>query len=92
MDNNQQDATIVQPAAATPVTEQAGSGETPSGAGLSTGAVTNIGINEPKVMTGNTVQSPFTSGDVSMTTGQPFGGPIVTTEIDPNVRREAGPY
>jgi len=92
MDNNQQDNTVVQPTAATPVTEQAGSGATPNGAGLSTGAITNIGINEAKVMTGNTVQSPFTSGDVSMTTGQPFGGPIVSTEIEPNVRREAGSY
>lgn len=55
-------------------------------------AVTNLHVNEPKTMTGNSVQSPFTGQDVSMTTGQPYGGPIVSTEVEPNVRNEAGPY
>lgn len=41
--------------------------------------VTNIGLNEPKTLSGG-MQSPFTGADVSMTTGQPFGGPIVSTE------------
>ena len=54
--------------------------------------VTNLGVNEPKTMTGNSVQSPLSGSDVSMTTGQPFGGPIVSTEVEPNVRNEAGPY
>lgn len=42
--------------------------------------VTNLGVNEPKTMAGNSVQSPLTGTDVSMTTGQTFGGPIVSTE------------
>jgi hypothetical protein len=54
-------------------------------------ATTNLGVNEPKTMTGSSIQSPLTGTDVSMTTGQPFGGPIVSTEVEPNVRREAGP-
>ena len=54
--------------------------------------VTNLNVNEPKTMDGNSVQSPFSGQDVSMTTGQPFGGPIVSTEVEPNVRNEAGPY
>lgn len=41
---------------------------------------TNLGVNEPKTMTGASVQSPLTGTDVSMTTGQTFGGPIVSTE------------
>ena len=43
-------------------------------------SVTNLGVNEPKTMAGNSVQSPLTGTDVSMTTGQTFGGPIVSTE------------
>ena len=43
-------------------------------------SVTNLNLNEPSTMAGGSVQSPFTGGDVSMTTGQPFGGPIVSTE------------
>jgi hypothetical protein len=54
--------------------------------------VTNLNINEPKTMSGNSVQSPLSGSDVSMTTGQPYGGPIASTEVEPNVRREAGPY
>jgi hypothetical protein len=42
--------------------------------------VTNLGVHEPKTMTGASVQSPLTGTDVSMTTGQTFGGPIVSTE------------
>lgn len=42
--------------------------------------VTNLGVNEPKTMTGASVQSPLSGSDVSMTTGQTFGGPIVSTE------------
>ena len=43
-------------------------------------SVTNLGVNEPKTMAGSSVQSPLTGTDVSMTTGQNFGGPIVSTE------------
>ena len=42
--------------------------------------VTNLGVNEPKTLSGNSVQSPLTGTDVSMTTGQTYGGPIVSTE------------
>jgi hypothetical protein len=86
MDNNQQDANPVQaagsPANVTPVLPHNEVSQ----------AVTNLNVNEPKTMTGNSVQSPFSGQDVSMTTAQPFGGPIVSTEAEPNVRREAGPY
>jgi hypothetical protein len=86
MDNNQQDVNPVQasgtPANTTPVIPHTEVSQ----------AVTNLNINEPKIMTGNSVQSPFSGQDVSMTTGQPFGGPIVSTEVEPNVRNEAGPY
>lgn len=84
MDNNQQ--TPEQPSAKPVVTAATAPDHqvTPS--------VTNLNVNEPKTMMGNSVQSPFSGQDVSMTTGQPFGGPIVSTEIEPNVRREAGPY
>ena len=86
MDNNQQDVTPQQgtgsPANVAPVMPH--TEVTPN--------VTNLHVNEPKTMRGNSVQSPFTGQDVSMTTGQPFGGPIVSTEIEPNVRNEAGPY
>ena len=86
MDNNQQDASPSQgsgaPANISPIIPHT---EVSQG-------VTNLHTNEPKTMTGNSVQSPFSGQDVSMTTGQPYGGPIVSTEIEPNVRREAGPY
>lgn len=42
--------------------------------------VTNLGVNEATTMGGASVQSPLTGSDVSMTTGQHFGGPIVSTE------------
>jgi hypothetical protein len=41
--------------------------------------VTNLNLNEAKTLSGG-MQSPFTGADVSMTTGQAFGGPIVSTE------------
>jgi len=86
MDNNQQDVSPAQaagsPANTTPVIPHTEVSQ----------AVTNLQTNEAKTMTGNSVQSPFSGQDVSMTTGQPFGGPIVSTEAEPNVRREAGPY
>lgn len=86
MDNNQQDASPVQaagsPANVSPVIPHTEVSQ----------SVTNLHINEPKTMTGNSVQSPFSGQDVSMTTGQPFGGPIISTEVEPNVRNEAGPY
>jgi hypothetical protein len=74
MDNNQQvaGAGTEQPAAATPVTEQAGSGNT-----LAAPAVSNLGVHNP----GNvSISSPFTGTDVSMTTPQYAGGNITTTE------------
>ena len=87
MDNNQQDASPVQ-ASGSPanITEVA-----PAHNEVRQ-AVTNLQMNEPKTMQGNSVQSPFSGQDVSMTTGQPYGGPIISTEIEPNVRNEAGPY
>jgi hypothetical protein len=74
MDNNQQvaGAGTEQPAAATPVTEQAG-----PEAALNAPSVTNMGVNNPS--TAN-VGSPFTGKDVSMTTPQYAGGPIASTE------------
>ena len=42
-------------------------------------SVTNLGVNEPGTM-GAGMQSPLSGSDVSMTTAQPFGGPIVSTE------------
>ena len=86
MDNNQQDITPVQPAAGVNFTQAVGN-NTEAAAG-----VTNLGINEPKTLAGAGVANPLTGTNVSMTTAQPFGGPIVTTEAEPNVRREAGPY
>ena len=84
MDNNQQDATVVQPTAGVNFTQAIGNN---TEAGRS---ITNLGINEPKTVEGQSVQSPFGSGDVSMTTAQPYGGPIVTTEV-PRVANETGP-
>jgi hypothetical protein len=74
MDNNQQskEGGTQQPAAATPVTEQAG----PNG-GLASDAKTDLGINPPSKAN---VGSPFTGKDVSMTTPAYAGGNIVTTE------------
>jgi hypothetical protein len=95
MDNNQQDVTPKQGAS-----EKITQGVGPTNAdnySISNRAlwdggydVTNLGVNEAKPMQGS-VQSPLTGADVSMTTGQPYGGPIVSTEVEPNVRREAGP-
>jgi len=98
MDNNQQDAKPVQQASSDKVTQAVGPTNADNNSlnsrPLWDGGYesTNLGTNEPKTMTGNSVQSPFSGQDVSMTTGQPFGGPIVSTEVEPNVRQEAGPY
>lgn len=72
MDNNQQ--TPSQAAGKPEVTAQTAPDH---GASAS---VTNLGVNEPKTMSGASVQSPLSGSDVSMTTGQAFGGPIVSTE------------
>ena len=74
MDNNQQVAGkgTEQPAASTPVTEQAG-----PEAGIKTPSVSNLGVNNASTMNAG---SPFTGKDVSMTTPQYAGGPIATTE------------
>jgi hypothetical protein len=74
MDNNQQskDGGTQQPASATPVTEQAG----PNG-GTQSPSVKDLGVNNPAK---TTTQAAFTGKDVSMTTPQRAGGPIVTTE------------
>lgn len=90
MDNNQQDMTPVQVAASDKVTPTNNVG--PTNADGNTANVTNLGIHEPKTMAGSSVGNPLTGTNVSMTTAQPFGGPIVSTEAEPNVRREAGPY
>ena len=73
MDNNQQ--TPSQASGKPEVTAQTAPGSSVSQ------AVTNLNVNEPKTMTGASVQSPLSGSDVSMTTSQPFGGPIVSTEI-----------
>ena len=72
MDNNQQ--TPSQAAGKPEVTAQTAPDHTVSA------PVTNLGVNQAKTMTGASVQSPLTGTDVSMTTGQAFGGPIVSTE------------
>ena len=75
MDNNQQvaGAGTEQPAAATPVTEQAGPGAT-----ISAPSASDLGVNNA----GNVgISSPFTGSDVSMTTPQYAGGNITTTEV-----------
>ena len=72
MDNNQQT-----PSQASSKPEV--SAQTAPGNGASA-SVTNLGVNSPKTMEGASVQSPLTGTDVSMTTGQAFGGPIVSTE------------
>jgi len=54
--------------------------------------VTNLGVNEATTLSGQSVQSPLSGSDVSMTTGQHYGGPIVSTEIEPGVRNETNPY
>lgn len=75
MDNNQQTAGTgnEQPAKATPVSEQAGTGAT-----LASSPTTNLGVNNPGSMN---VGTPFTGNDVSMTTPQYAGGTIRTTEV-----------
>lgn len=72
MDNNQQ--TPSQPASKPEVTAATSPDHSVSA------SVTNLNVNEPKTLTGASVQSPLSGADVSMTTGQPFGGPIVSTE------------
>ena len=72
MDNNQQ--TPSQPAGKPEVTAATAPDH---GASAS---VTNLGVNQAKTMEGASVQSPLSGSDVSMTTGQNFGGPIVSTE------------
>ena len=98
MDNNQQVPTVVQPAVSDKITE--GNNVDPTNAdGFSLNArplwdagfnAVNIGLNEPQTIVGESVQSPLTGANVSMTTAQPYGGPIVTTEI-PHVANETGP-
>ena len=53
-------------------------------------SVTNLGVNPAKQMTGNSVQSPLTGADVSMTTPQAYGGPVVSTEQG-KVTNQTGP-
>jgi hypothetical protein len=72
MDNNQQ--TPSQAAGKPEVT----SASSPNSAAAH--AVTNLGVHEPKIMSGASVQSPLTGANESMTTGAAFGGPIVSTE------------
>lgn len=72
MDNNQQT-----PSQAAGKPEISAQTAPDNGASVS---VTNLGVHEPKTMTGASVQSPLSGSDVSMTTGQTFGGPIVSTE------------
>jgi len=82
MDNNQQVAS--QPSVKPEVSNQTLS---PT---LNSANITNLGVNEPKTMTGNSVASPLTGADVSMTTAQPYGGPIVSTEQG-KVNNQTGP-
>ena len=71
MDNNQQSPS--QASSKPEVAAQTAPNNAPSA------SVTNLGVNEPKVL-GGSVQSPLTGENVSMTTGAAFGGPIVSTE------------
>jgi hypothetical protein len=82
MDNNQQVAS--QPSGKPVVTNQT------NPAMYVSQPVTNLGVNEAKTMSGNSVQSPLSGSDVSMTTAQPFGGPIVSTEQG-KVTNQTGP-
>lgn len=82
MDNNQQVAS--QPSAKPEVTQQTIS---PT---MVSQPVTNLGVNEPKTVAGTSVQSPLSGSDVSMTTAQPYGGPIVSTE-QTKVSNQTGP-
>jgi hypothetical protein len=84
MDNNQQ---VADQPTAKPVVDNA----TLSHTEVSSPTV-DLGLNEAKVMRGPSVQSPLSGQDVSMTVGQPYGGPIVGTEVEPNVRNETNPY
>lgn len=72
MDNNQQ--TPDQAASKPEVTSVTSPDHTASA------SVTNLGVNEPKTLAGDSVQSPLSGADVSMTTGATYGGPIVSTE------------
>jgi len=75
MDNNQQtkEGGITQPTAQPVVVEAAG----PQGPTV-TDSKTDLGINPPTKLGGS---SPFSGGDVSMTTPQYAGGNITTTEV-----------
>jgi hypothetical protein len=53
-------------------------------------SVTNLGLNSAKPMAGTSVQSPLSGADVSMTTPQAYGGPIVSTEQG-KVSNQTGP-
>ena len=75
---------VSQPGSSTPVSNQTSPSQAHSA------GVTDLGVNEPKTMSGNSVQSPFSGQDVSMTTGQPYGGPIVSTEQG-KVANKTGP-
>ena len=85
-DNNQQLPDAQQPSARPNVTSEVGPTNADNYSSTSRplwdGGYTavNLGTNEPKTMTGNSVQSPLDGSNVSMTTGQPYGGPIVSTE------------
>lgn len=90
MDNNQQDVTPKQ-GASEKVTQGVGptnadnfslNSRTLWDSGYN---VTNLGVNEASVMPGN---STLGSPDVSMTTGQGYGGPIVTTEVPNNAWKD----
>jgi hypothetical protein len=55
-----------------------------------TTSIVNLGVNPAKTMTGNSVQSPLSGANVSMTTPQAYGGPIVSTEQG-KVSNQTGP-
>lgn len=75
---------VSQPGSSTPVTNQTRPSE------ASRPSVSDLGVNEPRTVTGNSVRSPLTGSDVSMTTAQPYGGPIVSTE-QTKVANKTGP-
>lgn len=76
MDNNLQNNTVVQPSA-NPSTGVSAS--TPDGGSVP--AVTDLGVNEAASI--GSFPSSLSGSDVSMTTAQPAGGPIVTGEAGP---------
>lgn len=77
MDNNLQNATVVQPSANPAPTNSASSPD-----GGSAPAVNDLGVNEARNIAN--FPSSLSGSDASMTIEQPAGGPIVDGQAGPN--------